>query len=221
MSAGLGRVVRTGVGRRRVQTVVVTLTALLAVTASVLAVGLLVASSAPFRRAFEAQRGAHLIAQFDGAAVSAAQLVETAKVAGVTASAGPFASVSLRPRTVSVKQAPGVPFKLQPGLDLPPMVIAGRADAGGDVDQLVLTAGRWATAPGELVLAAGGVPFVVPGCARQPDPDGGGHGPVDRFQRTGVGDAGPADRTHRAADTGDIRDAVPVRPRGHRCRHHR
>jgi putative ABC transport system permease protein len=161
MSGGLGRVIRTGVGRRRVQTVVVTLTALLAVTASVLAVGLLVASSAPFRRAFEAQHGAHLIAQFDGAVASAEQLAQTAKVTGVTASAGPFASVSQRPRTVSVKQAPGVPFKLDPGLDLQPMTIVGRANVGGDVDQLVLTAGRWATAPGEMVLAAGGVPFSV------------------------------------------------------------
>jgi putative ABC transport system permease protein len=181
MSGGLGRVVRgtdgraassraggehtggehTSAGRRRVQTVVVTLTALLAVTASVLAVGLLVASSAPFRRAFEAQRGAHLIGQFDAAAVSAAQLAQTATVTGVTAGAGPFATVSLRPRTVSVKPAPGEPFALEPGLDLPPMTIVGRADAGGAVDQLVLTSGRWATAPGEIVLAAGGVPFTV------------------------------------------------------------
>jgi len=161
MSGGLGRVVRIGVGRRRVQTVVVTLTALLAVTASVLAVGLLVASSAPFRRAFDAQRGAHLIAEFDAASVSTATLAQTAKAVGVTASAGPFATVSLRPRTVSVKPDPGAPFQLEPGLDLPPMTIVGRADAGGDVDQLVLTAGRWATAPGEMVLAAGGVPFSV------------------------------------------------------------
>jgi putative ABC transport system permease protein len=161
MSGGLGRVVRTGVGRRRVQTVVMTLTALLAVTASVLAVGLLVASATPFRRAFEAQRGAHLIGQFHATAVSAAQLTQTAKVAGVTASAGPFASVSLRPRTVSVKPMPGEPFALPSGIDLPPMTLVGRADASGDVDQLALTAGRWATAPGEIVLAAGGAPFSV------------------------------------------------------------
>ena len=172
MSRGLGHVVRTGTdgrsagsrgggGRRRVQTVVVALTALLAVTASVLAVGLLVASSQPFRRAFEAQRGAHLIGQFDAAAVSAAQLEQTATVAGVTASAGPFASVSLRPRTVSVKEAPGVPFALPSGVDLPPLTIVGRADPGGGVDELVLTAGRWATAQGEIVLAAGGAPFSV------------------------------------------------------------
>ena len=53
---GLGRVVRAGVGRRRVQTVVMTLTTLLAVTASVLAVGLVVASSAPFQHAFDRSR---------------------------------------------------------------------------------------------------------------------------------------------------------------------
>ncbi|MER7008822.1 ABC transporter permease, partial [Dactylosporangium sp. NPDC000555] len=90
MSGGLGRVVRSGVGRRRVQTVVMTLTTLLAVTASVLAVGLLVASSAPFARAFSRQHGAHLAAQFDAGKVTAEQLSATAHAAGVTAAAGPF-----------------------------------------------------------------------------------------------------------------------------------
>ena len=56
MSA-LGRVVRAGVGRRRVTTFVMASTTLLAVAASVLAAGLLVASRAPFDRAFARQRG--------------------------------------------------------------------------------------------------------------------------------------------------------------------
>ncbi|MEV5906801.1 ABC transporter permease, partial [Streptomyces sp. NPDC052127] len=65
MSA-LGRVVRAGVGRRRVQTAVMIMTTLMAVTASFLAAGLLVASQAPFDHAFAQQRGAHLTARFDG-----------------------------------------------------------------------------------------------------------------------------------------------------------
>ncbi len=65
MSA-LGKVVRAGVGRRRVQTLVMTLTTMMAVAASVLAAGLIVASQAPFDKAFAWQHGAHLTARFDG-----------------------------------------------------------------------------------------------------------------------------------------------------------
>ena len=64
MSSGTGKIVRAGVGRRRVQTVVMTLTTLLAVTASVLAAGLVEASSAPFQNAFDRLQGAHLIGSF-------------------------------------------------------------------------------------------------------------------------------------------------------------
>ena len=62
----LGRVVRGGVGRRRVQTVVIGLSAAMAVTSAVLGGSLLVASAAPFDTAFAAQHGAHLTARFDG-----------------------------------------------------------------------------------------------------------------------------------------------------------
>ena len=50
MSA-LGKVVRAGVGRRRMQTAVMILTTLVAVTASVVAAGVLTASRAPFEHA--------------------------------------------------------------------------------------------------------------------------------------------------------------------------
>ncbi len=71
MSA-LSKVVRAGVGRRRVQTVVMILTTMMAVTASVLAAGLLVASQAVFDQSFDGQRGAHVTARFDGGKVPAA-----------------------------------------------------------------------------------------------------------------------------------------------------
>jgi putative ABC transport system permease protein len=158
---GLGTIVRAGVGRRRVQTVVMTLTTLLAVTASVLAAGLLVASSAPFQHAFDRQRGAHLAGEFDGALVTAAQLAATAHVAGVTAAAGPFATVSLRPRSVTAKPPGGANFSFPAGVDLPPMTLVGRADRGGPVDRLEITQGHWITGPGQIVWADGFTPFEV------------------------------------------------------------
>ncbi|UJV41556.1 ABC transporter permease [Streptomyces sp. AMCC400023] len=152
MSA-LGRVVRAGVGRRRVRTVVTVLTTLMAVTASVLAVGLLVAARAPFERAFAEQRGAHLTGQFDGTKVTAARLAATADAPGVTAAAGPFPIVSVRPRTVT-----GSDF-LPAGVDLPPMTVVGRAESGGPVDVIDLVEGEWATRPGQIVVAADAGPF--------------------------------------------------------------
>ena len=95
--AALGRVVRSGVGRRRVQTLVMMLTTIIAAAASVLAAGVLVDSQAPFDHAFAAQHGAHLTAQFNRSKVTAAQLAATAHAPGVTAAAGPFPTASLHP----------------------------------------------------------------------------------------------------------------------------
>ncbi|GAA3831541.1 FtsX-like permease family protein [Streptomyces chiangmaiensis] len=155
MSA-LGRAVRAGVGRRRVQTAVMILTTLMAVTASVLAAGLLVASQAPFDHAFAKQHGAHLTVQFDGTKVTASKLAATAHASGVTAAAGPFRTLSVRPRTASRSEI------LPAGVDLPPMTVVGRADAAGRVDGLSLVAGAWATRPGQIVMAYDRVP-VQPG----------------------------------------------------------
>ncbi|MEU8230924.1 FtsX-like permease family protein [Actinoplanes sp. NPDC048967] len=136
----LGRVVRAGAGRHRVQTVVITMVVLIAVTSAVLGGSLLVASRAPFDRAFGQQQGAHLTARFDPAKVTTAQVTASAGAAGIDAVAGPF------PVTQISVLGPG-------GRPRPPMTVVGRSAAGGPVDQVTLTAGRWATAPGELVLA--------------------------------------------------------------------
>ncbi|MEU3614022.1 ABC transporter permease [Streptomyces sp. NPDC006872] len=155
MSA-LGRVVRAGVGRRRVQTTVMILTTLVAVTASVLAAGLLLASQAPFDHAFAKQHGAHLTAHFDGTKVTAAQLAATTtatgRASGVSAAAGPFRTVSVRPRTASGSDV--VPA----GVDLPPMTVVGRADPTDGVDDVDLVEGEWATGPGQIVVAHGALP---------------------------------------------------------------
>ncbi|WP_311203305.1 ABC transporter permease [Streptomyces gossypii] len=133
------------------QTAVITLTTLLSVAASVLAVGLLVASQAPFDRAFAKQHGAHLTVQFDGSAVTAEQLAATAHVSGVDAVAGPFAVSSVRQ---------GTPEGAPPGFEPPPLTVAGRTAPDSPVDEVSLIEGRWAEAPGEIVLEAG---------ARHPD----------------------------------------------------
>jgi putative ABC transport system permease protein len=143
----LGKVVRAGVGRRRVQTTVLILTTLIAVAASVLAAGLLVASNAPFDHGFGKQHGAHLTAQFDGAKTTTAQLTATAHAPGVSAAAGPFPTVSASPRTVDSRFPPE-------GFGLPALTVVGRADPGGRVDDVSLTRGHWPTGPGQIVLSS-------------------------------------------------------------------
>ncbi|MEQ4300006.1 FtsX-like permease family protein [Plantactinospora sp. B6F1] len=138
MSA-LGGVVRSGVGRRRVQTLVVALVVMIAVTAGVLGGSLMVASSAPFDRAFDQQHGAHLTAQFDGSKVTAAQLSASAGAGGVAAANGPFPTATITP---IVDQGPPAE----------PITVVGRADPGGPVDAVTVTEGRWASGAGEIVL---------------------------------------------------------------------
>ena len=142
----LSRVVRAGVGRRRVQTLVLVMSTMMAVTAAVLAAGLLNASRAPFDHAFAKQRGAHLAAQFDGAKATNAQLAATAHVAGVTATSGPYPTVTLDRGHAQGGTLPG-------DVGLPPVTVVGRSDPGGPVDDLTLLNGHWATGPGQAVLS--------------------------------------------------------------------
>ncbi|MCW6003297.1 FtsX-like permease family protein [Micromonospora sp. CPCC 205371] len=139
----LARVVRAGVGRRRVQTIVVGLVVMIAVTSAVLGGSLMVASQGPFDRAFSQQQGAHLTARFDAVAVTEAQLAGSANAAGVAASAGPFPSAELN-------------LTGPKGNPVPPVNVVARADAGGTVDRISIVEGRWVTGPGEIVLATGG-----------------------------------------------------------------
>ncbi|MEV6330163.1 ABC transporter permease [Streptomyces sp. NPDC051909] len=153
-ATALGRVVRAGVARRRVQTTVTVLTTLLSVAAAVLAAGLLVVSQQPFDRAFARQDGAHLTVQFDGTAVTAEEAAATARAAGVTRAAGPFAVAAVR------LHGEGAP----PGFEPPPLTVAGRSTADAPVDRVSLVEGRWATAPGEIVVEQGSrLPYMRPG----------------------------------------------------------
>jgi putative ABC transport system permease protein len=140
MSA-LGKVVRSGVGRRRVQTLVIGLATMMAVAASVLGGSLLVVSGAPFDAAFAKQHGAHLSVQFDAGKVSAGQLSKSKNAEGVSSAAGPFRTATVTPRSDGA--VPGWP-----------MTVVGRGDPGRDVDEVALLDGRWATRSGEIVLSA-------------------------------------------------------------------
>ncbi|MFF0449594.1 ABC transporter permease [Streptomyces sp. NPDC004609] len=137
----LGRVVRSGVGRRRVQTVIVAIATMMAVASAVVAGSLMIAADAPFDHAFAKQRGAHITARFDPAKASAAQLKDTGRLAGVTASAGPFPSTIIQPVDPQGRQLPG-------------LTLVGRSGSRGDVDKLDLKSGRWPAKPGEIVLSA-------------------------------------------------------------------
>ncbi|MFF7656737.1 ABC transporter permease [Streptomyces sp. NPDC007983] len=149
MSA-LGKVVRSGVGRRRVQTLVIGLATMMAVAASVLGGSLLVVSGAPFDDAFAEQHGAHLSVQFDAGKVSAGQLSKSKGAEGVSGAAGPFRTATVTPRS----DGPGSGW---------PMTVVGRGDSGRDVDEVALLEGRWPTHPGEIVLSANSSLFPAMG----------------------------------------------------------
>ncbi|MFG3137417.1 ABC transporter permease [Streptomyces sp. NPDC048211] len=140
MSA-LGTVVRSGVGRRRVQALVIGLATMMAVAASVLGGTLLEVSGAPFDDAFARQHGAHLSVQIDADKARAGQLSTSAHAEGVSGAAGPFRTATVLPK--SDGSGPGWP-----------MTVVGRGGPGRDVDALALLDGRWPTRSGELVLSA-------------------------------------------------------------------
>jgi putative ABC transport system permease protein len=119
--------------------VVIGAVVLLSSGTAVLALALLVASDAPFDRAFSRQHGAHATAGFDAAKVSAADLAATANRPGVTAASGPYETVTAQ---ISTDRLP-----------LPPGLIAGRDKADPAVDKLYLIDGNWLTGPGQIVLS--------------------------------------------------------------------
>ncbi|MGW2288439.1 FtsX-like permease family protein [Streptomyces phaeochromogenes] len=158
----LGRVIRSGVGRRRVQTVVIAVATMMAVASAVVAGSLIVAANAPFDHAFAKQHGAHLTAQFDPAKVTAAQLKATRDQTGVTASAGPYPSTTIQPEDSA-------------GLRMPTLTLVGRSAPQADVDDLDLKSGRWPTKAGEIVLSASfaGPAFKLGSTLKTSDKEGG------------------------------------------------
>ncbi|MEU8664513.1 hypothetical protein [Actinoplanes philippinensis] len=132
---------RAAIRRRRLQTFVIALVALLCTATAVVSLALLDATSAPFDRAFEQQQGPHVVAFYDPAKVTAEQLAGARN--GVAAGAGPFG------QTVADTRVAG-----PVGSMLGPLAIVGRADPAGEVDRLDVWRGRWPAAPGEITLNA-------------------------------------------------------------------
>jgi putative ABC transport system permease protein len=142
----VGRAVRGGLARRRVQVIVISLVLMVSTAASILALALVADSNAPFDHAFASEHGADVTAMFDAAKVTAGQLSATGKLPPVTAAAGPFPEL-----TTSLQlEYTGVlgPVKLA----LPQLTLVGRASPGGPVDDVTLQSGHWATKPGQIVL---------------------------------------------------------------------
>jgi putative ABC transport system permease protein len=150
-------VVRGGLSRRRVPTVVIAAVLLVTTAASVLGLALVVDSNAPFDQAFAAAHGADATVTFDSGRASAAQLAATRRLAGITAAAGPFAEVTTGLELAVPGGGPGSGPGGGPGgsahLLLPTTTIAGRSSPGGPVDDLTLQAGHWASGSGQIVLA--------------------------------------------------------------------
>ena len=140
-SSWLG-VVRTASGgmlRHKVQAVVIGAVLLIATASATLGLALLNANNSPFTHAFAAQNGADVTVTADQGRATAAQFAATRRVSGVTAMAGPFTQSTVQ-----------LDFQGQPwGSN----TLAGRANPGGPVDDVVLNAGRWAEGPGQVVLA--------------------------------------------------------------------
>jgi putative ABC transport system permease protein len=130
--------------RHAVQAIAIGLVVLISTASATLGLALLAASNAPFEHAFGAQHGADVTVTVNTAKASEQALAATRDLKGVTAAAGPFSTPTVR------VQWNGTPFGQ--------MVLAGRATAGGPVDDVVLNAGHWPDGPGQVVLAgsAGG-----------------------------------------------------------------
>jgi putative ABC transport system permease protein len=142
----------TGLTGRRVQAIVIGLVVLVSTAASTLALGLLVDSNAPFDHAFASQHGAHVTAAVNAARASAAGIAATTRLPGVTAASGPFPQTTVTAQvTFTTSQSPG-----NVGVFSGPVDLVGRASPGGPVDDLTLTAGRWARQAGEVVWSGTG-----------------------------------------------------------------
>ncbi|MFI9360860.1 ABC transporter permease [Kitasatospora sp. NPDC053057] len=141
MSGAVWRASRAAVKRRRVQTIVIGLVVFCSTATVLLALAVISAARAPFDAAFEGEHGAHVTALFDPGKASAEQLAATAHRPGVEAAAGPFDQAVVTIPQDWVGHAPG------------PLTLVGRPDpAAGPVDRVEVLSGRWATAPGEVVI---------------------------------------------------------------------
>jgi putative ABC transport system permease protein len=143
---GRGSAARGGLAGRRLQAAVIALVVLAGTATCVVALGLLANAHSPFDRAFAAARGADVTAAVDTAVAPPPRLAATARLAGVTAAAGPFPEVSATAQVTT----PGISGSSQVQLQ-----IVGRASPGGQLDDLTLDDGHWPDSAGQIVMARG------------------------------------------------------------------
>jgi putative ABC transport system permease protein len=136
MSAVLTKVL-ADLRRRRLQSVVLAIVILLASGTTTLGLTLLQTSHDPWERAFEAQRGAHLLVRFDSRKVSRAEAERTPALIGASAWAGSWVA-----GPVTYQKGDG---KFRP-------MTAGRDSPEAPVEAIRLASGRWVQGPGEMVI---------------------------------------------------------------------
>ncbi|OLC25616.1 MAG: hypothetical protein AUH40_06115 [Chloroflexi bacterium 13_1_40CM_65_17] len=122
--------------RRRLQAAVVFVTTLLAVGTGTIALTLIAQTSDPYQTAFEAQKGAHLVVDFDGR-VDPGTLAGTPALIGASAFAGPYRATDMQ---------------FQSGGHKYTVTAIARDNPGGDVGQLRITGGRWPSSGTEIAL---------------------------------------------------------------------
>src|SRR5580658_5332388 len=118
--APVRRAVRGTISRRRVQTLVIGVVALVSAAASVLGLALAADSNAPFDKSFAAQHGADVTATFSTSRATSAAIAATRRLPGVQAAAGPFAD-----ETITLR-APG-----PSGTGTAQLTVAGRPSPAG------------------------------------------------------------------------------------------
>jgi putative ABC transport system permease protein len=135
--------IKADLRRRKLQSFVIALVIFLSSGAATLALNLLVETDAPYDHAFAQVNGAHLTMAFDASKVTEAQLRKTASAPGVTQSAGPWPAT---PAEMTWQSGKGDTTTF--GFN-----VVGRDRPDTAVDRLTMVDGRWATAPGEIVLS--------------------------------------------------------------------
>ena len=123
--------------RRRLQAALIGIIVVLASGTATIALTLIAEASHPYDRAFEDQRGAHLVAFFNARRATSALVAGTQQLLGASAAGGPWLVAD-------------VPFKHGSGKYT--LTVVGRGDPGGRVEVLRLTAGRWVKTAGEIVV---------------------------------------------------------------------
>ncbi|MCZ0983596.1 ABC transporter permease [Streptomyces diastatochromogenes] len=139
------RASRAAVKRRRLQTFVLGVVVMVSSAMAIATLGLLAAVSGPFDQAYDAANGAHVVAEFDSSKATAAQIAQAANAPGLEAVAGPYPEAALHSPSETGDHPVGLPGSF---------TVVGRDRPDTPVDTLELSAGRWATGPGEIVMNA-------------------------------------------------------------------